>query len=256
VFIIGCARSGTSILGELVAQHPDVSYVFEAHGVWAVAGRGENDSDRLTAAHVTPEVERRVRRRLGRKFEGEAGSLLVEKNPRGSLRVPFLRALFPRARFVHIVRDGRDVACSLVPGCGGDEWRHLKPPSWRTLQARYRGVRRTARVWLEVLEIALADLERAPHLTVRYEDLVADASRAAESVLGFLALDMRPEVERFCARVGNVVGAGSEAAVQTKWSQPDHTVRVGRWRENLLPEERRDVETALGPMLARLGYES
>src|SRR5204863_6522493 len=102
----------------------------------------------------------------GRKVQ--AGSVLVEKNPRGSLRVPFLRALFPGARFVHIVRDGRDVACSLVPGCGGDEWRHLKPPSWRAFQARYRGARRTARVWLEVVEIALADLEPAPHVTVRY----------------------------------------------------------------------------------------
>jgi sulfotransferase family protein len=219
-----------------------------------VAGRGENDSDRLTETHATPDVKRRVRWRLARKVD--AGSLLVEKNPRGSLRVPFLRALFSRPRFVHIVRDGRDVACSLVRGCGGDEWRHLKPPSWQELQARYRGVRRTARVWLEVLEIALADLERTPHLTVRYEDLVTDPRRQAEAVLEFLALDPAPEVEQFCARIGDDAAAGYEAARQTKWSQRDHNVRVGRWRVNLSPEDREDVQELLGPMLTRLGYES
>jgi hypothetical protein len=230
-----------------------VTYIFEAHGVWAVAGRGANGSDRLTEVHVTPDVERRVRRRLHRKVE--AGSLLVEKNPRGSLRVPFLRALFPRARFVHIVRDGRDVACSLVPGCGGDEWRHLKPPSWRTLQARYRGVRRTARVWLDVVTIALADLERAPHLTVRYEDLVANPQRAAGDVLGFLALDTTPEVERFCSRIGDETSAGYEAARQSRWSRRGHSARVGRWRRDLTPDERHEVEAVLEPLLTRLGYE-
>ena len=46
--IIGCARSGTSILGELVSAHPDVKYIFEAHPIWELAALGENDSHRLS----------------------------------------------------------------------------------------------------------------------------------------------------------------------------------------------------------------
>jgi len=251
VFIIGCARSGTSILGELVGQHPEVAYMFEASWAWEAGGRGENGSDRLTEAHVTPEVAWLVRQRLEKRLT--TGSVLVEKNPRTSLRVPFVRALFPDARFVHIIRDGRDVACSLVPGCGGDEWRHLKPPSWQELRVDYSGVRRTARVWRDVLEIALADLETAPHMTIRYEDLIADPRREAERVLGFLELGPTAEVERFYKRIGNVVDPRYEAAGQVKWGRRGHGVRIGRWRE-LEADDQRDMNAILRPMLARLGY--
>jgi len=54
--IFGCARSGTSILGEVFAASDEVSYIFEAHRVWERAGLGENDSHRLIDRHARPEI--------------------------------------------------------------------------------------------------------------------------------------------------------------------------------------------------------
>jgi adenosyl cobinamide kinase/adenosyl cobinamide phosphate guanylyltransferase len=60
-FIIGCARSGTSILGELIASHPQVKYIFEASHVWEWGGMGVNESHRLTAQHATTSVKKQIR---------------------------------------------------------------------------------------------------------------------------------------------------------------------------------------------------
>jgi len=107
--VIGAARSGTSILGELIAVHPHVKYIFEAHSIWELAGLGVNDSHRLTEESATLQVRTQIRR----WFEGQAkhGGLVVEKNPRNVLRVSFIQQVFPEAKIIHIVRDGRDCAC-------------------------------------------------------------------------------------------------------------------------------------------------
>jgi hypothetical protein len=250
--IIGCARSGTSILGELVAAHPDVRYLHEAHEIWRKAGLGENDSHRLTAEHATPQVVRRIRKRFER--ERDDARLLVEKCPRSALRVPFIRAVLPEAKIIHIVRDGRDVSCSLMPGIGGDQWRHLKPPNWRELMARDPGVVRCARAWRTVVEIAIEDLADVPHLCVRYEDMVADPRDVACRVVGFLGLDEHPAVLEFCDKIQNTTRGSYQAQRQEKWSRDDHTFRIGRWRENLSDEQAATIEEILRPVLVRLGY--
>jgi hypothetical protein len=251
-FVVGCARSGTSILGELIGAHPGVRYLFEAHTVWELGGDGEEGSHRLTERHATADVAARIRA----WFEEQRGGrgLVVEKNPRNVLRIPYVAAIFPEARFVHIVRDGRDVACSMVPGCGGAEWRHLKPPSWREHFRERTGAVRCALAWREAVETGLADLEGRDHLQVRYEDLVSAPAEVAQRLLGFLRLPPSPEVEAFCGRITDDTRGSYHAKGQDHWFRGDHGVRVGRWRENLGEAERDEVCRIAGPLLRRLGY--
>lgn len=251
--VIGCARSGTSILGELIAAHPDVRYVFEAHHVWELGGLGVNDSHRLTERHATPGVRKRIRRWFG--AQGGSAGLMMEKNPRNTLRVPFIRAVFPEAKLVHVVRDGRDVACSMVPGCGGAEWSHLKPPSWKGLLVGSEGVLRCALAWKEVMEIALADLADAPHLEVRYEELVRSPRDVARGIGMYLGLREDPAVLRFCERIRDATPASYHAAHQSTWYRGDHGSRIGRWRENLTEAEQQTIHEALAGLLRKLGYE-
>jgi len=252
-FIVGCARSGTSIVGELVASHPAVDYVFEAHSAWELAGDGVNGSHRLLAAHATEPVRLAVRRSLAARGTGRPW--LIEKNPRNALRVPYVTALFPGAKLIHIVRDGRDVACSMMPGIGGEEWAHLKPPNWQRWRDEFTGIERCARTWKEVLEIALEDLEGVAHLQVRYEDLVADPRAQALRILCYLDLDIDPAVEAFVAKIGNTTRGSYHAEHQLRWARDDHATRVGRWRENIAPAEQARVSRLLQPLLERLGYE-
>lgn len=256
--VVGCARSGTSILGEIVAAHPDVAYFYEAHEAWEIGGAGANGSHRLTERHATPEVVAGVRRwfesELARRETGAGRPLFaVEKCPRNALRVPYLRAIFPDARLVHIVRDGRDAACSLRPGVGGDRWSHLKPENWRELAA-LPWAERCARLWVEAVETAEADLG-GNRLLVKYEDLVARPASVARAVLEWFGLPDSPEVAAYCANVGNVVRGGYAAGGgSAQWNRDDHAKRVGRWRENLTDEELRVVEAIEGDTLRRLGY--
>jgi len=253
-FIVGCARSGTSILGELVASHPAVDYVFEAHPIWELGGEGVNGSHRLLASHATESVRRAARERFAE--QGTGRPWLVEKNPRNALRVPYVKALFPDARLIHIVRDGRDVACSMMPGIGGEAWAHLKPPNWQRWRDEFAGTERCARVWKEVLEIALEDLEAVDHLQVRYEDLVADPRVQAVRILRYLDLDIDPAVETFLAKISNTTRDSYHAARQVHWARGEHAFRVGRWRENTSPDEQARISKLLRPMLERLGYEA
>ena len=252
--IMGCARSGTSILGELIGSHPDVRYKHEAHSIWNKAGLGENDSHRLLASHANDKIKRKIRRRF--EYAKGQAEFLAEKCPRSVLRVPFIRDVFPEAKLVHIYRDGRDVACSLLPGIGGDEWKHLKPPNWKALFEQEKGIVRCAKTWLTVMEIALADLEEVPHLAVRYEELVQKPWEIAQNILHFLDLPEHDQVRDFCERIQNRTDGSYQPEKQSKWYRPDHKVRVGRWRENLSDAEAEAVTALLAPMLERLGYKT
>ncbi len=250
--LIGCARSGTSILGELIAAHSETKYIFEAQAIWQFAGLGVNDSHRLTAEHATAEIKTHIREWF-RAQRGEA-TLVVEKNPRNVLRIPFLREVFPEAKLIHIVRDGRDVACSLMPGIGGDQWRHLKPPSWQKLLAEQTGIIRCALAWKEILETALDDLSTIPHLQIRYEQLVIQPQEEAPKLLRYLHLPEDAAVIEFGKKIQDATLGSYHAQHQKRWYREDHAFRIGRWRENLPTQEQDAIGKILHPLLHRLGY--
>ncbi len=118
VSLIGAARSGTTLVAEhILAHHPDVTYWSEPNHVWS-RGNIYNTTDRRDQSHATPGVTEFVRRQFAERLEGRSGELLLEKTPGNCLRVPFVREVFPETRFIHLVRDGRDVALSAAR-----EWR-------------------------------------------------------------------------------------------------------------------------------------
>ena len=118
VFIIGSGRSGTTLLGDILAIHPRVRYYYEPYDLWA-AVHGPSDFLHLYKAgerHCALDssvVTRRTRIRFQRTLRPREGLTLVEKTPINALRLGFLDAIAPNARFVHIMRDGVEVAWSI-----------------------------------------------------------------------------------------------------------------------------------------------
>lgn len=118
IWIIGCGRSGTTLLGDLFSRHPQVTYRYEPYYLWAAVdpitdvlqlySRG-NHRCLLDGSFVTAAAQGRFRQLLA----APAGMTLVEKSPINSLRIGYLDALIPGSRFVHIVRDGIDVVRSI-----------------------------------------------------------------------------------------------------------------------------------------------
>lgn len=118
IFLIGCGRSGTTLLGQLFSTHPMVRYLHEPYHYWAAVepktdflqlySRGEHHCI-LTEDLLTPRAQRRFRC----LFSTKSGVTLLEKSPINAMRIGYLNAISPRATFVHIVRDGIDVARSI-----------------------------------------------------------------------------------------------------------------------------------------------
>ena len=129
IFVIGAARSGTSMLGEILSHHPDLGYWLEPKYIWRYRNP-RSPTDARGADEVTPEVARYIRRRMRRHLTQLERPRCLEKTPSNTLRVSFMNGIFPEGLFVHIVRDGRDVAFSAAK-----KWSSPPDPAglWRRL---------------------------------------------------------------------------------------------------------------------------
>ncbi len=262
VFLVGCARSGTSILGEVIAAHPRVTYLYEASGIWNRLLPGRPDH-RLTAADATAGIAARVRAELSERLAEPARDILVEKNPKHALRVSFLDAIFPDCRIIHLIRDGRDTAASLMFRNRGPEWGHLKIPGWEDLMGRYPGANhiRCAHQWRDSVSIARAEgramspqLNLPRYFEVVYEDLIRRPEAAVGAILEFLGLPFATEVRAILPRLQDSTRGSYHARRQVRHYVDNHAHRIGRFRENLTPGQIDEVTAVCGDLLRELGY--
>jgi hypothetical protein len=167
-----------------------------------------------------------------------------DKTPLYMQYLPLLERTFPEARFVHLVRDGRDAALSFlsVPrGIMTEGWGHPKDAAG------------FARLWRTEVEAAQALGRRVGsgrYLELRYEDLVSDAARVLERVCAFAGLEFEPGMLDY---VGHSDSARKPH--QQRLNQPP-TAGVRDWRTELDPSDEAAFEDAAGGLLAALGYET
>lgn len=111
VVIVGAPRSGTNMLRDALCGLPGFGTwpCDEINYIWRHGNAGL-EHDELPAELATPRVRRYIRREFGRRADG--GGYAVEKTCANSLRVPFVDRVLPEAKFVWIVRDGRDAVPS------------------------------------------------------------------------------------------------------------------------------------------------
>ena len=260
VFVLGCARSGTSILGETLAAHPGVHFCFEDNLIWDRAFPDRVD-DRLTAEDARACAVRTVLEDRMARIAAEAdGATTVDKNPKHTLRIGFLAELFPEARFVHIIRDGRDAVSSLMFRNRGGEWGHLKIAGWSDLLERFpeKNHVRCAHQWRDSVRAARHDgqaLGESRYGELRFEALVENALETMQGVLDFIGLPMTTEVEEAAAKIQNATAGSYHAKRQVRHFVDDHATRVGRHRENLSDEQLAEIMDVCGELLGELGYE-
>jgi uncharacterized protein (TIGR03032 family) len=226
IFLVSSPRSGSSLLFETIAQARDLWTIGgESHAaIEEIEGlhprRRDWESNRLAAADATPEIARRLtasfRARL-RDFQGQtpglqaSGLRLLEKTPKNSLRVPFLAAAFPDARFVYLYRDPRETVSSMLdawrsgrfvtypdlPGWTGPPWSLLLVPGWREL-AGLPLAEIAARQWSIATARLVEDLEALPAASwcvASYDRLVAEPQAEIVRLCEFLELDWDRELQ-------------------------------------------------------------
>jgi hypothetical protein len=254
IFIIGSPRSGTTFLGSCIGELPEISYHFEPVATKAAAryiyeGEWEMPKAKWFYRNVYAWLMR---------LHFDADLRFAEKTPRNCFLINYLYQAFPDARFIHIIRDGRDAALS-----------HSKKP-WLQATSAQSGQRESGgyrygpypRFWVEAhrvrefgttsdihrciwawrrhTESALQTLSNLPndrYHELKYEKLVVDPTTEADRLLRFLGILDSKSCDLF-----------RKALAKAK---PDS---VDRWKHELSNNQLQQIEIEAGNLLRRLGY--
>ena len=122
VIIIGAGRSGTNILRDTLCRLPGFATwdCDEINPIWR-HGNMRVDHDEFGADLARPDVTRFIRKAFEKQWRRQGNpTFLIEKTCANSLRIPFVNAIFPEAKFVFILRDGFDVTVSAAKRWRGE----------------------------------------------------------------------------------------------------------------------------------------
>jgi hypothetical protein len=239
VFVIGSPRSGTTFLAGAIGSLPGFVDLGELAPVKAAVPE--------LAALPPAEAARRLRRTLAlARRVGLVGSVrAVEQTPELAHLATVLPVAFPEATIVHIVRDGRDVACSLLE----KPWLKRAQPSSDDAGVPYGSY---ARFWVEPDRRAefeaAGDARRAAWVWRSY----VTAARAATSAVEVRYEQVAADPGAVASELAKAFGAPVEPlAAQLRRA---HDASVGRYRNDLSTAQLADVMAEAGPLLAELGY--
>ena len=239
VFVVGSPRSGTSFLAGAVGSQPGFVDLGEVLPVKASIERWAFLSEAETADELRSTLERVRRLALVRNLRP------VEQTPELSFVLGAAVRAYPRATALHIIRDGRDVVCSLLERgwlrrrSGHDDvGRPYGPYARAWVEPERRGdfvgtsdATRAAWAWRRYVTSARMLPDHT--IEVRYEEIAADPAVAAERIASRLEMDP--------ARLASALATM-------------HGRSIGRWRRDLNAEQVDDVEREAGPLLRELGY--
>lgn len=259
VFVCGAPRTGVRLLGALLDAHPQAASGPELPFVVTMARQWRDIESTLGENHEKHYgVAKESTRRSFVKAISQlvAGRLSATGKPKfafasfaAALSIDVLAALFPAAKFVLMLRDPRDVVCSLLR-C---DWRNprdgLALPYTRDVQAG-------ARFWLEFTQLALrvagTDAVRGRLIGLRYEDLCANSKDTMEKLAQFL--ELTPAQPSVLPQSAALIIHGTDQPHPPLRNGPLDTASIGQWRRRLRAEDIARVDRITAPVRAQLGY--
>ncbi len=265
VFVVGCPRSGTTLLRNLLNSHPSLAIPWESHFItrlYRAAGNPGSPAEAVRLARVILSSWWIARWGLDlhpKAFaDCESFAALVDrlfstwahakdrprwgdKTPQYALDVPALLEIFPRAKVLHIIRDGRDVALSWVPKNFGPGNVVSAAREWKRLVLAARGAARC--------------LPGSSVLELRYESLLAEPETTMRSVCDFIGEPYHPAV---CVPTLDFPPI-RRRIFGTRTVGQSHQPRIvdgnsERWRSRLSVRDRERFEYLAGDLLDTLGY--
>jgi len=268
IFIFGCGRSGTSLLSRILNRHPRIAIPFESHVLntfmpllerYGDLGDIRNLEQLVTDIlstyyfrHWQPPPDRNailaaVRRPVfadvfdaihttWARAQGKAR--WGEKSPQHVEYWQVLRGMYPRAQVVHIVRDGRDVALSLLGARFGPKTAFMAAHYWRDYLLQVESVKR---------EIDAADL-----FELTYEDLVRDPDTQVAALCSFLD---EPYSETLLRYYETEERYPTDARNERNLLKPILSDNTGKWKDALSRSEVAAFEAVAGDMLTKYRYE-
>ena len=261
IFILGTGRSGTTILGIVLSMHREIGYLNEPKAIWHlihphedIIGSYSQVSDakyRLTAEDATDEMRQRAARMFGAYLTATRSKRLVDKYPELIFRVDFVRALFPDARFIFLVRNGWDTCHSIATwskrlgvqvnnqkhdwwGVNDQKWRLLVEQLVRTdpifshvadeVKRIDRHLDRAAVEWVITMREGLHLMQTVPdcvHL-VYFEDLTSQPDETLSALCDFCELSTDATFQEYARQTLHRVPARKPFDIHPKISPIFH----------------------------------
>ncbi len=297
-FIFGHARSGTTLLTRLMRVHPQVHCNYQGHfftrpplleslvadestGMWLARRSNRWNQGRDLSPLVLRAAAEFIMERDARSAGKSApGCVVGDKSPNSLLdgeAVHKLVKVFPEARLIFIVRDGRDAAVSHRFQAFIDREQHLSPEDRRIRQSfaddpspfltgqrsifTEKGLRQAAQGWSHNLldtDQAARQLLGERYLHLRYEDLLAQPWEQMGRLWSFLGVDV------MTGELRQALEAELERNPDADWQQEKaaeiagslNKGQRGTWRELFTPQDRQIFKKAAGEILVEWGYEA
>jgi Sulfotransferase family len=260
VFIVGAPRSGTTWVQRLLLDHPQIcggqeshffpgfAYPMQMFDPRPMGERPVNLSTYWTKEAFFEELRGIWRRTMTPLLAAKpTATILVEKTPQHAQYMDRIIDLLPASRFIHVIRDSRAVAASLL-AASRQPWGKRWAPS-DALTA--------ARVWKShVLQACAMGASLGPqrYTTVHYEQLCADPVRHLVRLFAFIGLDVTEQWVRSTVKTHTL---SNEKASATVSAEPPGFYREGsieNWRKELSFAQKRIVWKYTGPIMLQNGY--
>lgn len=240
IFVGGAARSGTTYLRRVLDSHTNIHcgeemklipLICDTRRTWWGYIQGQ-----ATKMGVTQEALDDAFAALIGVYLTHSGALdkcrVAEKTPHNVIEFGLLARLFPCAKFVHVLRDGRAVVASLIKESWGDSLTPDKGKVWYC-----RDTTNAAKYWVYVLDLAQKNQDQvAPerYHVLRYENLILAPEATLQALFHFLGEPWQPHV-----LADNPVLPADQ---------------LNKWRTELTAEQVADIEREAGTVLRKLGY--
>jgi hypothetical protein len=258
IFVGGAGRSGTTLLRVVLDSHrniacgPELKVTPVVCGWWyelqtsfypALAEHGlqRDDVNALTRAFIDGLLTK------FRASQGKARS--AEKSPNNVFYFEHLHRIFPSSPLVHVLRDGRDVVCSLLTMDWVDS-RTGAPIDYT------RDARKAAEYWVAAVRAgrnAGRNIGPSRYYEIKYEDIVERPEPTLRALLAFVGEPWDGAVLRFHENKARPLANESSAA---QVSKPLYTSASGRWVKDLKAADKVAVKDVAGDLLIELGYAS
>jgi Sulfotransferase family len=269
-FIVGSGRSGSTLLRMMLASHsrltipPETWYLvpllqrfsinralsaneveravamITGHYRWPDMQIDAQDFRRAATGLAEPNLRDLIEVVYRAHVQAEGKARWGDKTPVYIEILPQLAAMYPKARFIHLVRDGRDVAKSFQATDWIGRWLHDNAGEWtQALQCYWRWVR--------------SDFSNRI-LQVRYEDLVLKTEGTLRQICGFIGEEFEPQMLSWHLIVDEQIPM-RERDVHAKLKLKSGAESVARWKREMSARELLVAEAFMGPDLTRLGYE-
>ena len=267
IFILGVPRSGTTLLRMMMDSHPEIMCGPEAPWItnqqldWAPSLRSLTlflTRNEWGAVKAFKGVEKDLIYQLMANFIDEIMSASArshgkiqwaEKTPRNIIALPFLYQLFPHAKFVHIYRDGRDVALSTI-----GKWKTI-PVSDKKVKNNYRNALQR---WVDWNQKFWKDAEKVSlnYISLKYEDLATSPQQEMARLLDFIGVEWSDMLLSPYAQEHDIVTMKGEG-MQTFFNRKSiDTASLYRWKKELNWFQKRTTKSIAEETLSKLGYES